>query len=171
MIVADQYFDRLIYSLFALLVVCFSYTAYNSNYIRIYKKSPDKAIFFIFALTLILFLGFRLISDVFGDMNNYKRYFSIITESSDVNLFYGSDILFVKYIQLCTKIMDVKIWFFVTSFITIALQYIAIKRLFPKVFKLRGGAGAANVKLVKSKRDFIKLINKAFGRGFSQFNR
>jgi glutathione synthase/RimK-type ligase-like ATP-grasp enzyme len=42
---------------------------------------------------------------------------------------------------------------------------------FPKVFKLKGGAGAANVKLVKTKADAIKLINKAFGKGFSQFDR
>ena len=42
---------------------------------------------------------------------------------------------------------------------------------FPKVFKLRGGAGASNVKLVKSKSDAIRTINKAFGRGFSQFDR
>jgi glutathione synthase/RimK-type ligase-like ATP-grasp enzyme len=39
---------------------------------------------------------------------------------------------------------------------------------FPKVFKLRGGAGSANVKLVKNKAEAIKLINKAFGNGFSQ---
>src|SRR5690554_6815338 len=42
---------------------------------------------------------------------------------------------------------------------------------YPKVFKLKGGAGAANVKLVRSKKDAIKLINTAFGKGFSQFNR
>lgn len=42
---------------------------------------------------------------------------------------------------------------------------------FPKVFKLRGGAGASNVKLVRSKSEAKSLINKAFGRGFSQFNR
>lgn len=42
---------------------------------------------------------------------------------------------------------------------------------FPKVFKLRGGAGATNVKLVQSKRQAMRLVNKAFGRGFSQFNR
>lgn len=42
---------------------------------------------------------------------------------------------------------------------------------FPKVFKLRGGAGASNVKLVKSKTEAIKLVNRAFGKGFSQFNR
>lgn len=42
---------------------------------------------------------------------------------------------------------------------------------FPKVFKLRGGAGSINVKLVKNKYQAINLINKAFGKGFSQFNR
>lgn len=40
---------------------------------------------------------------------------------------------------------------------------------FPKVFKLRGGAGSQNVKLAKTKNDAIKLIKRAFGRGFSQY--
>ena len=42
---------------------------------------------------------------------------------------------------------------------------------YPKVFKLKGGAGAANVKLVRSKKEAFKLINKAFSKGFSQFDR
>jgi glutathione synthase/RimK-type ligase-like ATP-grasp enzyme len=42
---------------------------------------------------------------------------------------------------------------------------------FPKVFKLRGGAGSANVKLAKTKSQAKKFIKKAFGRGFSQFDR
>lgn len=42
---------------------------------------------------------------------------------------------------------------------------------FPKVFKLKGGAGAANVKLVRTKAAAIKFIKKAFGKGFSQFDR
>lgn len=41
---------------------------------------------------------------------------------------------------------------------------------FPKVFKLRGGSGSGNVRLVKSYFQAKKLINRAFGRGFSQFN-
>lgn len=41
---------------------------------------------------------------------------------------------------------------------------------YPKVFKLKGGAGSANVKLVKTKSECIKLINKAFGKGFKQFD-
>lgn len=42
---------------------------------------------------------------------------------------------------------------------------------FPKVFKLRGGAGSANVKLVRSLSEASKLTSRAFGRGFSSFNR
>src|SRR5690606_7285208 len=50
-----------------------------------------------------------------------------------------------------------------------ALEW-AEKTSYPKVFKLRGGAGSANVKLVKTKSQCIKLIKKSFGKGFSQFN-
>ena len=42
---------------------------------------------------------------------------------------------------------------------------------FPKVFKLRGGAGSRNVRLVKSKRQAKKLVNKAFGRGFPSYDK
>lgn len=41
---------------------------------------------------------------------------------------------------------------------------------FPIVFKLRGGAGSENVKLLKSKNQAEKYIKKSFGRGFSQYN-
>lgn len=42
---------------------------------------------------------------------------------------------------------------------------------YPKVFKLKGGAGASNVKLVKSYSQAVSLVNQAFGQGFSQFDR
>lgn len=42
---------------------------------------------------------------------------------------------------------------------------------YPKVFKLKGGAGATNVKLVKTEKEAIQLINTAFGKGFAQFDR
>jgi hypothetical protein len=35
------------------------------------------------------------------------------------------------------------------------------------VFKLRGGAGSVNVRIVRNKEKAIKLISKAFGRGFN----
>ncbi len=41
---------------------------------------------------------------------------------------------------------------------------------FPKIFKLRGGAGSANVKLVKSKSEARSLVIKAFGRGFTNYD-
>lgn len=42
---------------------------------------------------------------------------------------------------------------------------------FPKVFKLRGGAGSVNVKLAKSRTEALKLIDVAFKRGFTIYNR
>ena len=42
---------------------------------------------------------------------------------------------------------------------------------FPKVFKLRGGAGSSNVKLVQTKKQAIQLIKKAFGKGFRQYDK
>lgn len=40
---------------------------------------------------------------------------------------------------------------------------------YPKVFKLRGGAGSATVMLVRSRAQADALIKKAFGSGFSQY--
>lgn len=41
---------------------------------------------------------------------------------------------------------------------------------FPKVFKLRGGAGSQNVQIVRSAARARALAKKAFGKGFSQYN-
>ena len=40
---------------------------------------------------------------------------------------------------------------------------------FPKVFKLKGGAGASNVKLVHTRKEAEQLINQCFTKGFSQY--
>lgn len=42
---------------------------------------------------------------------------------------------------------------------------------FPKVFKLRGGAGSSNVKLVKTRQEAVKLVNQAFGKGFENYDK
>jgi glutathione synthase/RimK-type ligase-like ATP-grasp enzyme len=41
---------------------------------------------------------------------------------------------------------------------------------FPKVFKLRCGAGSQSVRLVKTKREAIKLCDRAFAKGFAAVN-
>lgn len=41
---------------------------------------------------------------------------------------------------------------------------------FPKVFKLRGGASSANVKLIYSKDEALKFVKRAFTKGFSQYD-
>lgn len=50
-----------------------------------------------------------------------------------------------------------------------ALKWID-KATFPKVFKLRGGAGSSNVKLLKNKKEAFKFAKRAFGKGFKTFN-
>lgn len=47
----------------------------------------------------------------------------------------------------------------------------ANKTKYPKVFKLRGGAGSANVSLVKTKKRGRALIQKAFRSGFPAVNK
>jgi len=51
-----------------------------------------------------------------------------------------------------------------------ALNWIG-KTAFPKVFKLRGGAGSTNVRLIKTKQEARKLVKKAFRNGFLPINR
>ena len=46
----------------------------------------------------------------------------------------------------------------------------AEKTDFPKVFKLRGGAGSSNVRLAHNIKEARQLIQKAFGNGFPQFD-
>src|SRR5690606_11345408 len=41
---------------------------------------------------------------------------------------------------------------------------------FPKVFKLRGGAGSSNVKLVHNRVQAERLIHQAFSKGFSNYD-
>lgn len=41
---------------------------------------------------------------------------------------------------------------------------------FPKVFKLRGGAGSTNVLLAHSSKQAKHFVRKAFNRGYSQYN-
>lgn len=42
--------------------------------------------------------------------------------------------------------------------------------VFPKVFKLRNGAGSDNVRLAKSREAAVRLINKSFNKGFKQYD-
>ena len=51
-----------------------------------------------------------------------------------------------------------------------SLQWIQ-QASFPKVFKLRKGAGSNHVKLAKTESEAKKLVNKAFSKGFSQYDK
>jgi len=47
----------------------------------------------------------------------------------------------------------------------------AYESTYPKVFKLKGGAGSSNVKLIRSRKLAISLINQSFKSGFQQYDK
>jgi glutathione synthase/RimK-type ligase-like ATP-grasp enzyme len=72
-----------------------------------------------------------------------------------------------KYLLEALKIDLVPTWVFYDS--TAALNWIQSTN-FPKVFKLRGGAGSQNVQLVHTKSEAKALVKKAFGKGFPAYD-
>lgn len=73
-----------------------------------------------------------------------------------------------KYLLEAIDAPQVPTWAFYEK--KVALDW-ARKASFPKVFKLRGGAGSSNVKLIKTNKEAADIINKAFGAGFSSYNK
>ncbi|MEM0542005.1 hypothetical protein WFZ85_05225 [Flavobacterium sp. j3] len=71
-----------------------------------------------------------------------------------------------KYLLEALNIALVPTWVFYDA--NSALQWVDQTK-FPKVFKLRGGAGSQNVQLVHTPSQAKKLVRKAFGSGFSPY--
>jgi glutathione synthase/RimK-type ligase-like ATP-grasp enzyme len=72
-----------------------------------------------------------------------------------------------KYLLEATEVPFVPSYLFFEK--VEALKWVA-STSYPKVFKLRGGAGSDNVRLVSSHDQAKKLINIAFGKGFSNYD-
>ncbi len=72
-----------------------------------------------------------------------------------------------KYLLEALEIDIVKTWVFYSE--KVALEWI-MHTTFPKVFKLRGGAGSQNVQLIHSAAQAKKLVDKAFGKGFPAYD-
>tara|TARA_B100001059_G_C17836435_1_gene588499 strand:+ start:2902 stop:3915 length:1014 start_codon:yes stop_codon:yes gene_type:complete len=73
-----------------------------------------------------------------------------------------------KYLLEAAGVPFVKTYVFFTKQDAI---YWARNTSYPKVFKLKGGAGAANVRLAKSQTEAVKLINKSFNSGWPVFDK
>ena len=72
-----------------------------------------------------------------------------------------------KYLLEALQIDLVPTWVFYDS--KSALQWIE-NTAFPKVFKLRGGAGSQNVQLIRTKSAARSLVKKAFRKGFPAYD-
>lgn len=113
-------------------------------------------------------------------LNDYKamvcaRQISLSLQKKGINIFpdintswHYNDKLGQKYLLEAIDAPLVKSYAFYTK--AEAMEWIETT-MFPKVFKLRGGAGSVNVSLVKTKFKARRLVKKAFGAGFSHINR
>lgn len=81
---------------------------------------------------------------------------------------YFDDKVGEKYLFEALNIPTVPSFVFYDA--TSALEW-ARKTNYPKVFKLRGGAGSSNVKLIRSFSQSSRYIRKSFSSGFSPFSR
>ena len=114
------------------------------------------------------------------DLNDYKsalfaKQLTVSLEKSDFNVFpstatswHYDDKVGQKYLLEAIDAPLVPTHVFYSK--SEALDWIVSVK-FPLVFKLRGGAGALNVKLVKNINQAKKLIRRAFGKGFASKNR
>lgn len=73
-----------------------------------------------------------------------------------------------KYLLEALQAPMAKTWVFYEK--KEALKWIE-QTAFPKVFKLRGGAGSTNVKLIQTKNQAKKFVKKAFGNGFPAYDK
>jgi glutathione synthase/RimK-type ligase-like ATP-grasp enzyme len=103
--------------------------------------------------------------------SQFARMILMAAESMDVNVFpntatcwHYDDKIAQMYLLQSINAPIVKSYVFYVE--EEALEW-ANKADFPKVFKLRKGSASANVKLVRSRRTAIKLIKKAFRKGFN----
>ena len=72
-----------------------------------------------------------------------------------------------KYLLEAVDAPLVPIWVFLDE--RSALSWVDTTT-FPKVFKLRGGAGSANVRLVRDRHAARRLVRRAFGAGFANYD-
>lgn len=73
-----------------------------------------------------------------------------------------------KYLLEAIKAPLIKSFVFYDKYQSLKWVY---KADYPIVFKTRNGAGSQNVRIIKSKKDAIRTISKAFGKGIPGYNK
>lgn len=108
------------------------------------------------------------------DMNFAKQLLFSLQQSGkivfpDFNTgWHFDDKLGQKYLFEAHNIRSAQAWAFYTK--KEAIEWAKTAK-FPKVFKLRGGSGSYNVKLVRNYHDAARLIRKSFGSGYRSFDK
>lgn len=101
---------------------------YPLNHQQILSSSRNIGIFAL--LFVLLYMGTRPVSYVFGDMGTYNQYF--LRYASGVTTKIKGDVLFNQFMKFCSGIMSNRAFFFVCASLYIIPAYLISKKWFNK---------------------------------------
>lgn len=113
------------------IMIITSYSFLQSNVKKIDDVDTVKMMIFLgyfLLITVLLYMGTRPISFVFGDMINYADGFQKLQLSPNVEI--GKDYIFWYFTKLCAKIIDAREYFFLIALIYILPNYFFVKKYF-----------------------------------------
>lgn len=108
-----------------------SYSFLQSNVKKIDDVDTVKMMTFLgyfLLITVLLYMGTRPISFVFGDMINYADGFQKLQLNPNVEI--GQDYIFWYFTKLCAQIIDARDYFFLIALIYIIPNYFFVKKYF-----------------------------------------
>jgi hypothetical protein len=102
-----------------------------------YTLARNNVVASLLCVGVVLYMGLRPISGYyFGDMGMYAHTFRKIQSGVGIDMLSvrdagTGDAIFMKYVELCSFVMDVHTWFLLDAFIYVGCLYVACKRIFP----------------------------------------
>jgi hypothetical protein len=118
-----------VYYFFLLMVVVLTYIRSNSSLITDGKSIAANRSLGLFVLFFtLLYIGFRPISFIFGDMGTYANSFERY-QTGEHNMF-KEDVAFDFFMQVCAKIMSVQVFFVVCTLLYVLPLWFACKKWF-----------------------------------------
>ena len=123
-----EYYNLFYYN-FILIIVFFIWINGLGTPITAIKNLKNKQTLGFFILIVVtVYMGFRPVSFVFGDMGAYARSFESFADGIPLGL--GGDLGFNFFMLVCAKVMTTNFFFFVCSALYILPLYLASKKLF-----------------------------------------
>lgn len=115
--------------LFLIILVGAFISYYSAN--RLLNNNRSNFFIWLYAITFIVFVGFRPVSPAFGDMGTYNRMFSLF-QGADIESIPSNDTLFFAFMYWCAQHMGSRWFFLIIEVLYVVPILIACFRFFRK---------------------------------------